>query len=541
MRMGRVSAAEREREVRRLGHCFPSKESVGEDGEWRSVGGVAMADREVDSTQAIRGVGGKREEDEAAAEELLELVSHYKDALVELTFNSKPIITNLTIIAGENAHAAYGITKTVCDHIVMVPKEQKLPSLYLLDSIVKNIGGEYVKYFAARLPEVFCKAYRHVDPSLYTSMQHLFWTWRGIFPSVPLRTIETVLQLNPKPGGPAAGNLASRGVEPSVRSGHGIHVNPKYLEQRQHLQQSRTSRADGIDPAESNVDGLSRHDRGAVRENAKGWLETQRSTIGLFNRDRFGEPGYNKSPPADYLDNEFERPGVVRPDIGNSKEMDRLDLGENGAWPRDGDAGKGNKIPDHRTQRYPRRNAYDARPSTGARPLGVDGHGYSRSSGPGRGGAFSVSQLVDPDFRGRGEVRGRRMDPRIVEGPDRIGAQRIGAGSEGGEAWDLRVESRIPGREIGERCGTMDSRCMGPEGRGLGSDSCGIGGVVRGSGLDNRAVRADSAGLGGGGRGLGLARDEGGGVGERKNEDDEEHVREDLRPKGWGPEERLGD
>jgi hypothetical protein len=71
-------------------------------------------------------------------------------------------------------------------------------------------------------------------------MQHLFWTWRGVFPSAPLRTIETELRLNPKPGGP--GNQTSRPVEPSVRPGHGIHVNPKYLEQRQLLQQSRTSR-----------------------------------------------------------------------------------------------------------------------------------------------------------------------------------------------------------------------------------------------------------------------------------------------------------
>ena len=107
----------------------------------------------------------------------------YNSQLKTLTFNSKPVITNLTVIAHyHSARMSAVVAKCLDDHIMQSHPSIRLPALYTLDSISKNIGHPYTHLWSARIVPIFLESYRLVDQPTKMRMEELLGTWKTAGP-----------------------------------------------------------------------------------------------------------------------------------------------------------------------------------------------------------------------------------------------------------------------------------------------------------------------------------------------------------------------
>lgn len=152
-----------------------------------------------------------------------EAASDYAISLEELTFNSKPIINSLTMIAEESLEFAPAIVGVIERTLAERPPDKKLPVMYLLDSISKNVGGAYIDQFAIHLPDTLGETFDVSGPKVRASLQALVRTWEGVFPADVVAEATSRVAATAAPAAEAAGRPAAlqRGGAPVAGAGGG--------------------------------------------------------------------------------------------------------------------------------------------------------------------------------------------------------------------------------------------------------------------------------------------------------------------------------
>ncbi|KAI6233465.1 Pcf-11 [Aphelenchoides fujianensis] len=163
----------------------------------------------------------------------------YAKTLQTLDSNKKLTINALTFLAEDYAAHAPEIVQVVAEAVRQAPMDQKLVRLYLVDSIVKNVGakGDYVAEFAKELVPLFVHVFQRSDEEQRRLLLKLRNTWNGVFPRGRLYLLDAeVHQLDPKwpialpAGGPNGEKRPAEPPKPPAAAENGrIYVNPKFV------------------------------------------------------------------------------------------------------------------------------------------------------------------------------------------------------------------------------------------------------------------------------------------------------------------------
>lgn len=119
-----------------------------------------------------------------------EFLAEYGSVLRGLVRNEKAQINMLSMLAEDNRAFAEGIVRLIEQHILTCPPPAKLPALYLVDSIIKNVGDPYKSKFSERLPEVFGAVWETTLQEKRASLSRLYGTWTGVLPAPVLARVQ---------------------------------------------------------------------------------------------------------------------------------------------------------------------------------------------------------------------------------------------------------------------------------------------------------------------------------------------------------------
>ncbi|XP_030745668.1 uncharacterized protein LOC115874602 isoform X2 [Sitophilus oryzae] len=146
-----------------------------------------------------------------------EIKTEYTSSLADLTFNSKPLINMLTMLADENLPNARVIVEAIEEHLSKVSADVKLPILYLIDCIVKNVGQRYTSLFSQNIVTTFSSVFKVVDEKTRSEMFKLRQTWNDVFPQTKLYAIDVQI------------NMIDPAWPVTAQPANSIHLNPKFL------------------------------------------------------------------------------------------------------------------------------------------------------------------------------------------------------------------------------------------------------------------------------------------------------------------------
>ena len=123
--------------------------------------------------------------------------STFERGLADLTFNSKPIINHLTTMTMDGIRMGFSrqLTDLLLTHLARVPPPLKLPAMYLIDSIIKNVGEPIKGFIAPHIATAFLKAVNEVkvvDGGILNDFHRVLQTWKhaSVFPPNVLTEID---------------------------------------------------------------------------------------------------------------------------------------------------------------------------------------------------------------------------------------------------------------------------------------------------------------------------------------------------------------